>query len=175
MSRTRDKQRPWDSRPKNVTYLSVMTSSRPVSDAVRAQQFGAYVGSLFAELSEVRGWNLTEFCKAAGISRQTFYRWRRADWSDGSPKAKRVRELHERLGVDPARALAILGLSSAPAPDDPLSLADPDVRESMLAILRRLRDPNESDDERYFIRRSLADLARRPSSETKSTRNRRAG
>lgn len=151
---------------------------RPIPDEIRAKQFGAYIGTLYAESAATHDWNVRAFCRVAGVSPQTFYRWRRGDWSDGQPTTRKVRAMHEALGVDPARALAIIGASSAPAPDDPLSLAEPEVREAMLAILRRLRDPAESDEERYFMRRTLADLARRPvssPSENRTTRKRRAG
>lgn len=179
-SRSRDMRRPWDRRPKNETYRDgVSPRQRDVPDPVRAQQFAAYLGRLVGELADRPGWSVSRVIEESRISRPTFYRWRRANWSKGGkPKADNVRSFHVNLGIDASRALEILGLSTAPTTDDPLSVADPDVQQNVLAILRRLRDPNEPDEERYFIRRSLADLARRPATsyeKPEQSRNRRTG
>lgn len=151
-----------------------------MSDSVRAAHFGAYLNTLIEQLQDERGMTVGEVAKSSGLSRQTLNRWRRGDWREGKPKAHRVQEMHERLGLDPQRALNILIDSPAvrvPAVD-PLLAADPDVREDVIAILRRLRDPDEPEQERYYVRRQLGDLARRPgraSSETPRSRNRDAG
>lgn len=180
-SRARDVSRQWNRRPANVTYLSPVTPSRPpISDSVRAAQFGAYVNALVEQLQDERGMTVAEIAKTGRVSRQTLNRWRRGDWRAGKPKTHRVQEFHDRLSLDAARAVGIL--VDAPAvrvpTADPLLSADPDVREDILVILRRLRDPDETDEERYYVRRQLGDLARRPgrsSSGATRDRNRDAG
>ncbi|MEV0843644.1 helix-turn-helix transcriptional regulator [Actinocatenispora sera] len=154
------------------------THANEVSDEVRSAQFAKYMSATINEVAGSRGWSVRQLIAESSVSRETVYRWRRGDWALGKPKPDKVRAFHRALGLDPARALAILGYRSGPEREDPLSLADADVQEYMLAILRRLRDPAESDAERYFIRRTLADLARRPvssPSETTRGRSRKAG
>jgi hypothetical protein len=143
-------------------------------DEVRAQRFAEYLGALSAQFKRERGWTVKMFFEQAGLSRNTFYRWRGANWTEGRPSLGAVRDFHTRLGLDPGRALEILGFAFTGAAEDSLAGAEPQVAEDIRLILRRLADPNEDPDDRTFIRRSLANLAGRSQSGSRRTRNRPA-
>ncbi len=159
-----------------MTYLVVVTpAAQEEPEQVRADRFGAYLGTLASQHVKDNGGTIRDFIAAAGISHNTFYRWRRGDWSGGAPKTQKVNEMHANLGIASTRALDILGLTpEGGRSPDPLAGADPQVAEDILMILRRLKDPNENPDDVVFIRRSLASLAGRSQSGSRRTRNRPA-
>lgn len=84
----------------------------------------------------------------------TIYRWRDGDWKR-SPMAEQVVAFCDALDISPEPAFRILWPSKQDRPVEPEPAPLPaDVQE----IVRRLRDPNVSEQEKYYITRTLGSL-----------------
>lgn len=137
----------------NSTYRERVAISRDVARV----NFARFVGGV---LSRARQRNLTDakIKELTGVGPSTFHRWRRAEWGKEWPELQKVIDFCEGLGEQPEEAFGALGVTDrrqSPSPEAPL---DPDVKK----ILRRLADPNVSDEEKTNIRammRYLANLA----------------
>ena len=104
-----------------------------------------------------------QIAKATGIQPSTFHRWRQGKTA---PKVDTVRQFCAGLGVSPQEALAALGITDRDAaPPEPIT--DPDI----VALLRKLQDPNVNDETKTYIRTTLQMLANMPV----QPRKRRAG
>lgn len=109
-----------------------------------------------------RGLTIPDVEKATGVTKSTFYRWRDGDWTR-DPSGSHVRNFFEGLGVSYRLAYNALDWADpdAGAPDPEPELP-PEVRE----ILRKLRDPATSEQEKLFLRESLRMLAGRGGNST---------
>lgn len=141
---------------------------------MRREQWAAFVRRQLAHVHVTRGWSVPKVAEAAGIGSNTIYRWR-----DGrgvrAPLPEQVVAFCDAVGVPASQAFAILwpgkhdgGRATAPQPLD-----DPDV----VAIARKLADPNLPEVERYHLRETLRMLAARPVQppDARPVRRRRAG
>jgi transcriptional regulator with XRE-family HTH domain len=151
--RARRFPRAQDQRPVNGAYGDAVTSPD-----VRKRNFAAFVRRAIRHAQQDRGWAVPRIAKEAGIGSTTIYRWRDGDW-EKSPKADQVERFCDALGIPTEVALSILwpgktGRVRAPEPIPP----DPDFE----MLLRRLRDPNVSETEKYLIRETVRALAARP-------------
>lgn len=131
--------------------------------AVDRVRFARFVERALKSARE-RGLRDPQIEEATGIRASTFHRWRRAEVA---PTVDKVRQFCAGLGVSPAEALAALGISDREAtPPEPIT--DPDI----LALLRKLQDPNVNAATKTFIRDTLRHLANLP---TPAPRKRKAG
>lgn len=107
--------------------------------------------------------------KASGVGDSTIYRWRDGEWTR-NPLAEQVVAFCDALGIPPSAAFSILwpGRSERPAEPEPMPL-EPDLQ----TILRRLRDPDVPEREKFLIRETLRSLAAR--SPERPSRGRRTG
>lgn len=95
-----------------------------------------------------------QVAKATGVGASTFHRWQRGDFKE-APELDRVRAFCAGLGVSPVEALAALGVNEARDNPEP----DPPMPPEVIAILRRLADPNVSARDKLVIREMLRMLA----------------
>lgn len=101
--------------------------------------------------------------QATKIRLSTIHRWRRGEIA---PTVDKVRQFCAGLGLSPREALAALGVTEGDAaPPEPI--VDPDI----IALLRKLQDPNVNDETKTYIRTTLQMLANMPV----QPRKRRAG
>lgn len=163
--------------------MSTRRTPERLSNQERADRFAEYFQGVVSMLKAERGMTASQIINLA-VPRTTFYRWLAADLADGMPKAARVRDAFEKLDLDPEEALRVLGYSSAhaaPLPVDAVHVDDPQLREYLRTILRRVEDPSTPESEDYYIRATLAALAGRSApatsspSEKQHRRNRRTG
>lgn len=117
------------------------------------------------ESARSRGLSAIQIEEATKISLSTIHRWRRGEIA---PTVDKVRQFCAGLGLSPKEALAALGVAerevTAPEP-----IVDPDI----LALLRKLQDPNTNDETKTYIRTTLRMLANMPSQPPR--RRRKAG
>lgn len=111
-----------------------------------------------------RGMTDPQIEEATGVRASTFHRWRRGEVA---PTVDKVRQFCAGLGVSPREALAALGVSEREAPP-PEPIVDPDI----VALLRKLQDPNTNEETKTYIRTTLRMLANMP--ETPRRRPRKA-
>lgn len=165
VSRARGSSRPRDARPANGTYRGDVPAS---ADARRAA-FSRFVERTLEHAKAERGWSVPKVAEASGVGDSTLYRWRDGDWKR-SPQPEQVVAFCDALGIPPSAAFSILwpGQDDRPAEPEPLPL-DPDLQ----TVLRRLRDPNVPEREKFLIRETLRSLAAR--SPEQSPKGRRAG
>lgn len=131
--------------------------------AVDRVRFGRFVDRALAEARQ-RGLTDQQIEKATGIRASTFHRWR---GGKTAPTVDKVRQFCAGLGIAPREALAALGVGDRdPAPADPI--IDPDI----VALLRRLQDPNVNEETKTYIRTTLRMLANMP---TQPARRKRTG
>lgn len=131
--------------------------------AVDRVRFSRFVQRALDSAKE-RGMTAVQIEEATKISLSTIHRWRRGEIA---PTVDKVRQFCAGLGLSPKEALAALGVTgretAAPEP-----IVDPDV----LALLRKLQDPNTNDATKDYIRTTLRMLANMPS---QARRPRKAG
>lgn len=89
-----------------------------------------------------------------GVRASTFHRWRRGVVA---PTVDKVRQFCAGLGVSPNEALAALGVGDRAA-TAPEPIVDPDI----VALLRKLQDPNTNQETKDYIRTTLRILADMP-------------
>ena len=126
-----------------------MTLSRDVA----RDRFARFVRRVLQD-ARARGMNDGAIHQATGITPTTFHRWQRGDW-ERFPRVEKVVAFCVGLDVPAEAALAALGIrdgNQAPPPEPPL---DPDLRR----IARILNDPNVSDADKAYVRRTLQVLA----------------
>lgn len=129
-------------------------------------RFARTVKRALAVLRE-RGLTDKQIEELTGISFGTFHRWARGDLGKHGPQPTKVRQFFERAGMSAKQAFDDLGWSDDPRPvATPEPEMEPDFRETM----RKLRDPNVSDAEKFHIRATMAALAARPKSPTGAAR-----
>lgn len=106
------------------------------------------------ESARQRGMSAAQIEQATRISLSTIHRWRRGEIA---PTVDKVRQFCAGLGLSPKEALAALGMADREAaPPEPI--VDPDI----LALLRKLQDPNTNDETKTYIRTTLQMLANMP-------------
>jgi len=101
-----------------------------------------------------RGLTAVEIEKAAGIRLSTIHRWRRGEIA---PSVDKVRQFCTGLGIPATEALAALGMGGRDA-TEPEPITDPDV----LALLRKLADPNTNAETKAYIRATMRYLVNLP-------------
>lgn len=100
--------------------------------------------------------------EATKIRLSTIHRWRRGEIQ---PTVDKVRQFCAGLGIPVAEALTALGIGERDAaPPEPI--IDPDV----LALLRKLEDPNVNDETKHYIRTTLRMLANMPMPQKRAAR-----
>lgn len=151
---TQDWSRTRDRSPPNGTYGHFM----PPADDARHAQFSRFVKRAVDSAADTHGWTVTEIAERAGIARSTLYRWLKGDWNV-DPKGAEVAAFCDALDIPTTIAFKILwpGKSQRAEAPEALPPADPDFD----TLLRKLRDPNVSDDEKYLIRETIRSLAAR--------------
>jgi transcriptional regulator with XRE-family HTH domain len=129
----------------------------PATADARRVAFSRFIARALEHAKTERGWSVPAVAKASGVGDSTIYRWRDGQWSR-SPLPEQVVAFCDALGIPPSAAFAILwpGQSERPAEPAPMPL-DPDVQ----TILRRLRDPDVPEREKFLIRETLRSLAAR--------------
>jgi transcriptional regulator with XRE-family HTH domain len=121
--------------------------------AVDRVRFARFVDRALTSARE-RGLTDSQIEAATGIRASTFHRWRAGKTA---PTVDTVRRFCAGLGVSPREALAALGVTDRDAaPPEPIT--DPDI----LALLRKLQDPNTNDETKTYIRTTLRMLADMP-------------
>lgn len=123
-------------------------------------------------------WTVVRLARESGVSRNTIYRWIAGDL-DSDPDRDKVeafvKVVDERLVQE---AFDILWPPRGTRPTEPAPLPPPPAVET---LLRRLEDPNISNEEKYLILETLNALAARtpkkttPRSDTTVNRRRRTG
>lgn len=141
----------------------------PASADARRAAFSRFVTRALEHAKSEKGWSVPTVAEASGVGDSTIYRWRDGDWKR-SPLAEQVVAFCDALGIPPSAAFSILwpSRSGRPAEPEPLPL-DPDVQ----TVLRRLRDPNVPEREKFLILETLRSLAAR--SPGQPPKGRRAG
>jgi transcriptional regulator with XRE-family HTH domain len=132
--------------------------------AVDRVRFARFVSRALVSARE-RGLTDPQIEEATGIRASTFHRWKRGE---SSPSVDKVRQFCAGLGVSPREALNALGMGDR-GPAEPEPIVDPDI----LALLRKLSDPNTNDETKTYIRTTLKMLANMPAQP--QPRKRRAG
>lgn len=127
--------------------------ANPVDPAVARARFAAWVDRA---LRQARANDLTDrkIFELSGVSTSTFHRWR-TQQAKTLPKLDKVKAFAGATGASIEDAMQALGMTDStpqPTPEPPLP---PEIR----LIMRRLADPNTSEDEKDFIRKSLQLLA----------------
>jgi transcriptional regulator with XRE-family HTH domain len=141
--------RPRDNRPPNATYRGIVATS-PDVDRARFSRFVARA------LDQARSRGLTDkdIAAATGVNAATFHRWKRGDYRT-APGVDKVKAFCAGLDIPAAAALLALGLSEGRTDPEPDPVIDPDIR----TILRRLADPNVSEEHKQAMRTVLRMLA----------------
>jgi hypothetical protein len=100
-----------------------------------------------------------------GVKKSVFYRWRSGDWTR-DPAASDVKAFAGGLDIPLAAAYQPLGWNV----DDTPEATPPDLLPPEIAtILRRLRDPNVPEAEKYHILATLSALAERDPRQRRSS------
>jgi transcriptional regulator with XRE-family HTH domain len=144
----------------------------PTDPKVRLAAFTAFVNRALDRAKAQRALSVEQVAELAGISANTVYLWRSGSQWKNFPKGESVEAFCDALGIPPATAYAILwpGQEAKPAAAEPLD-TDPDL----IALARKLNDPNVAESERHLIRETLRMLAARPSKPDDGVRRRRTG
>lgn len=141
---------------RTVTHTDAMSAP---AVAVRRQLWAQFVRRALAHVHTTRGWSIPQVAHQAGISDPTIYRWR-----DGKgvrlPLPEQVLAFCDALDIDPAVAFRVLWPGKDERPTEP---EPPPLPDEMVAIARKLEDPNVSEAEKYLLRETLRQLAARPS------------
>lgn len=124
-----------------------------VSPEVVRKTFAAFIGRALRE-ARANGETDRSITDKTGIPAQTFHRWRRGE--GGLPQLDKVYAFCDGLGIPRRAAVAALGMS-----DQPVATPPEDIPADLLALARKLRDPNVPDAEKYLIRETVRSLAAR--------------
>lgn len=119
-----------------------------ISQDVARQRFAQFVKRALRQARD-RGMNDLAIHKATGVTPTTFHRWQRGEGTQ-LPTLEKVRAFCAGLDIPVAPALAALGINDTreATPEPPL---DPDLRR----LAHILADPNVSDADKMYIRRTL--------------------
>ncbi len=127
-----------------------------VSTAVRARAFGQLVDRALRAARD-RGLTVPEIEKLTGVSKSTFYRWRRGQWTE-DPRPSEVKAFCAGLEVPVEAAWQVLRWGRAVDEAVPPP-AEPEIPAEFRALLRDLADPNVSEDRKAMIRAAIRGLA----------------
>lgn len=125
----------------------------PDTADARLRAFGRFVRRAIDEQIAM-GVKVDEIEERTGIAKTTFYRWIKSEIRN--PQPEQVRRFARGLGIPEDIGPAILGWSGDPIPTDMDPSTDPDLH----AVMRRLKDPGVSAEEKTAIRVMLRYLAR---------------
>lgn len=141
----------------------------PATADARRAAFSRFVQRALEYAKTERGWSVPRIAKESGVGDSTIYRWRDGQWQS-SPKPEQVVAFCDSLDIPPSAAFLILwpGQRERPAEPEPMPL-EPDLQ----TILRRLRDPDVPEREKFLIRETLRSLAAR--SPERPSKGRRTG
>lgn len=151
---------PPDTRPATRTVLSSQRVTRdlprpyapPVPSQWPAEEFREY---LLALMREKRIANYAELSRLSGVSQWQFSQWNRGL---AQPSAKSLRKVAPVVGVQPVNLFIAAGLNEA----DELELDQgPDLRvgpREFVELAELWDDPRLTDEQRSFVRRSVATL-----------------
>jgi transcriptional regulator with XRE-family HTH domain len=119
-----------------------------------------FVNRALAQAESGRGWSIPKVAKVSGVGQQTLYRWQKGSWGRDFPKAELVEQFCDALDIPTAAAFNILwpGKTGRPAEPEPFPY-EPEFDR----LMRKLRDPGVSEQEKYLIRETVRGLANRPS------------
>jgi transcriptional regulator with XRE-family HTH domain len=123
------------------------------TDPLAKARFSRFVKRVLDEAYD-RGLSQEEIEKATGVRASTYHRWARAEVV---PTLGKVRAFCAGLGVPVGPALLALGITEGRDDPEPEPVIDPEVAR----ILRILRDPNVTDEEKRAIRAMLAVIGAR--------------
>jgi transcriptional regulator with XRE-family HTH domain len=127
----------------------------PLDPAVARARFAVFVTRAL-EQARANGMTDTKITDVSGVGSSTFHRWRRGEGRD-LPQIDRVRRFCAAVGASIDDAMAALGMTDA----GPVATPEPPLPREIRIIMRRLTDPNTSEVEKDFIRKSLQMLAGR--------------
>ncbi|MFD0821794.1 helix-turn-helix domain-containing protein [Micromonospora zhanjiangensis] len=119
----------------------------------RVLAFARFVKRALGE-ARAEGWSIDDVEERTGLRRSTIYRWTRAEVE--SPQRIQVHKFVDGLGIPRTTASQILGWDGTPPATDPDVAVDPDMQ----AVMRRLKDPSVTPEEKTTIRQMLRYLAR---------------
>lgn len=101
--------------------------------------------------------------EATGITNSTFHRWQKGNFGRTGPSAHTVWKFCDGLGIPRKVAADLLGWST----DESVVIGpEPELPSDFREILRRLRDPNVPETEKFHIRETIRSLAARPKTPT---------
>jgi transcriptional regulator with XRE-family HTH domain len=143
----------------------------PASPEARRDAFSRFVQRALTQAKQSRGWSIPKVAEVSGVGQNTIYRWVKADWRE-FPKGELVEQFCDALDIPVAAAFGILwpGKTARPSATEPQP-AEPEFD----ALMRKLRDPNVPDTEKYLIRETIRSLASRPNRPTDTRKDRRVG
>lgn len=139
-----------------------------VDPAVARARFAVFVDRTL-ENARANGMTDRKIARVSKVATSTFHRWRAGEGT-ALPKLDRVRAFCEATGASVDDAMKALGMTDA-APEPTPELPMP---RDIVTILRRLADPNASEQEKDFFRESLAMLAARAATGTRRDERRNA-
>lgn len=141
----------------------------PATAEARRAAFSRFVQRALDHAKAERGWSVPMIAKASGVGDSTIYRWRDGQMTR-SPLPEQVVAFCDALDIPPSAAFSILwpGRTERPAEPEPMPL-DSDLQ----TVLRRLRDPDVPEQEKFLIRETLRSLAAR--SPERTPKGRRTG
>ncbi len=149
-NRRQEHSRPRDNRPIGRTYGDAVATPD-----VNRTRFAAFVARTLAG-ARAGGMTDRDIHAATGIPPSTFHRWQKGQFVT-APDLDKVRRFCEGLGVNLTGAMVALGMAPGRDPTAP----EPPLPRDVLVILRRLADPNVPEQEKQFIRMTIAMLAER--------------
>jgi transcriptional regulator with XRE-family HTH domain len=151
------------------TYRVVVPAAAP---AARLAQFTAFVNRALRQAEARHGWSIPKVAERAGIGVNTIYRWSKGEWGRDWPKGELVEQFCITLDIPTSIPFMILWPGSGTRPVEPApDPMDPEFER----VLRKLRDPNVPDAEKYMIRETIRSLASRPNRPPDTGPRRKAG
>lgn len=101
------------------------------------------------------GMSIDDIEARTGVGRSTFYRWTRAE--SASPDRRKVEKFCAGLDIPISTAGKILGWGGSD--EDDLELEEQKLDPDVVAVLRKLADPDTSPEQKSMIRQMLRSLA----------------
>lgn len=152
--RARKDQDAREPHPARGTYGLLVTAD----PEVRREAFARFVRRALDHARTNRGLSIPKVAELADVGVNTLYQWRNGNWNE-YPKGENVEKFCDALNIPAATAYAILwpGKGTRPVEPEPFE-ADPEFE----LLLRKLRDPNVPEAEKYLIRETIRSLAARP-------------
>ncbi len=147
--------------------MSVPTTEGPNP---RHVAFSRFVKRATDQARATKGWEVRDIEAASGVGKSTIYRWISGDF-ELDPRGGDIERFCDALDIPPSVAFTILwpGKNSRRTVTEPLPMDD-----DFQLLLRKLRDPNVSEPEKYHIRETIQGLAARPVRPARSTTDRPA-